>query len=71
MQIIVRSKPIVRFSVAFAASSAVVLTILLVIPTSIGLSFREVLDHIALILGCYCFGVLLVSIWREWICLSG
>lgn len=67
MQIQIDRKPIVRFAIAFAASAAVVLAILVLFPAGAGLSAGELAGHTVLILVCYLFGVLAVSLWRGWV----
>lgn len=67
MKVQLDPKPIFYFAMAFAVSAAVALAVLVVVPDEIGLSLDEVADHIVLILVCYVFGVLCVSIWRGWV----
>jgi hypothetical protein len=67
MQIQIDLKPIVRFAIVFAASAAVVLAILVLAPAGVGLSVGELAGHTVLILVCYLFGVLAISLWRGWV----
>lgn len=67
MRIQIDRKPMVSFAIAFAASAAVVLAILVLFPAGVGLSVGELADHTVLILVCYLFGVLAISLWRGWV----
>lgn len=71
MQIKIDREPIVRFAIAFAASATVVLMILLMVPAGIGLSLGDLAGHIVLIIACYVFGVLVISLLRGWVRFGG
>ena len=71
MRIQIDRKPMARFALAFAISVAVGMVLLLAAPPRIRLSFSDIASHIILILACYLFGVLAISLWRGWVRIGG
>lgn len=67
MQIQIDRKPIFRLARDLAAGTVIVFAILVLAPDGIGLSVGELAGHTVLILVCYLFGVLAISLWRGWV----